>query len=172
MVRFEIDYTFVSQASNFPYTTVFDAVPKYENHGGNIPGVVVHATNGITLPAGTYLFRQLPRVELRGWDNPREVRRHYSSGRVDITNYSVPVGNGSLRRHVWWRWTGEAGHATERVDGDVVWPMARPSVFTFASAKTIKAHTPNWNDDVASKSQDPPKTTRNSLLFKGMIERL
>lgn len=129
VVRVEIARgSILSQESEYPWTTVWDPVQTYRDHGGNIPSVVVHANNGITLPAGTYLFRQLL-PKLGTLTSPTEA----TSGFVVHPQY---------RRDGWWRWTGDGGHATERLDGDVVWPMVHPGVFTFASTTTIKIHKP------------------------------
>lgn len=161
-------YTFVSQASKSPYTTTFRySAPTYSDHGGNIPGVVVHASNGVTLPAGTYLFRQLPVGDTYGRNG-----RHTSS--LTRENPYIAHMMGSSAHYLmdcWWRWTGEAGHATERVDGDVVWPMIRPAVFTFESTTTVKIHRP---DSVyKDKYQAPPtEFAYPNLRFGGMIERL
>ena len=123
-------------------TVTYRVTTTYVDRGGAIPGVVVHGIDGVTLPAGTYLFQ--------GLDNESRAS---------------------------WRWTGAAGHATGRHEGDVVWPMTRTGVFTFASATTIKAA---WTTVSSS-----PRTHRPGLYSRvplvgsiehwgggGIIERL
>ena len=170
-------YSFTSQESAYPHWTTWSySAPTYTDQGGNIPGVVVHASNGITLPAGTYLFRQV-------------VPDDFSSSlEANIRGR----GQWSYQKHSWWRWTGDAGHATERVDGDVVWPMIRPGIFTFASPKIIKIYRPNVKVKSPCGNQDQiaaeggcyrngkfvlpqPQTTNPPLpndKFTGIIERL
>ena len=161
-------YTFVSQASKSPYTTTFNySAPTYSDHGGNIPGVVVHASNGITLPAGTYLLRQLPVGDSYG-----NSSKHTPSLTREFPHVTHTIGSsGHYLMDCWWRWTGEAGHATERVDGDVVWPMIRPGVFTFESTTTVKIHRPDYvyESDFRVPSTEYPYP---NLRFGGMIERL
>lgn len=154
VVHFEIAGSIRSQDSEYPWNTTYDSVPTYRDHGGNIPGVVVHTSNGITLPAGTYLFQSLP-----SWGSdpsPTDKRRGGGSAGYNSTS--------------WWRWTGEAGHATERLNGDVVWRMVRPGVFTFASTTTIKVHMPLG--DRHGVNEPPQQTSSIVTRFSGIIERL
>ena len=106
--------------------------PTYVDRGGSIPGVVVNASNGVTLPPGTYLFR-LP-LKMKGAGEYQNTER----GGVGAGAPASVVS--SNFRWISWRWTGAAGHATERLEGDVVWPMQDVGVFTFTSATTIKGY--------------------------------
>ena len=162
-------YSFFSQESDPPYLTIWKyTAPTYSDHGGNIPGVVVHASNGVTLPAGSYLFRPTTAYSA-------ELKTLRAGSGVGIGSGDVSV---SCRR-CWWRWSGEAGHATGRVDGDVVWPMIRPAVFTFASPTTIKTHMPDFEargpgpcrgDHCRPSTTNPP--VGDSYSIRGIIERL
>lgn len=142
VVRFDVSSTLVSVTTK-PPLTIWRPAPTYRDHGGNIPGVAVHNTNGATLPAGTYLFRMLPGI----------VNYPLSTIETRDMGGTVAWRDPRYEAYNWWRWTGETGHATEqisgdgtteRIGGDVVWRMANPGVFTFASTTTIKLHRPNW----------------------------
>ena len=155
-------YTFFSQESEPPYLTTWKyTAPTYSDHGGNIPGVVVHASNGITLPAGTYLFGPT------------------TSGLPNLNNGNRG-SNGDISKtclNCWWRWSGEAGHATERVEGDVIWPIIRPAVFTFTSSTTIKTYLTDSQAKGCTLRNDhcrPSTTDAPNKLYKiwGIIERL
>ena len=117
----------------YPHVTT-----TYVDRGGTIPGVVVHSIDGITLPAGTYLFRGL------------------GDGNSDLS----------------WRWTGAAGHATGRYEGDVVWPMTKIGVFTFASSTIIKAVWVEPSVSTIARHQWVRGDDSKQLTANGMIERL
>ena len=140
VVRIDMNRTLLSSDKS-TWTTTWNPVATYSDHGGNIPGVVVHASNGVTLPAGTYQFR--PEVTQGGSINspPDPYPRN---SRYGGSWYGGGTRAASELGRYWWRWAGEGGHATGRVGGDVAWPMNLPAVFTFASATTIKVHEPNY----------------------------
>ena len=170
VVRVDVSHTLVG-SDRSKVMTKWSPVSTYQDHGGSIPGVVVHASNGITLPAGTYLFRT--DVYAGSLESPPDTMTGNGTSGARPANV-VPSAPRSVA-YSWWRWTGEGGHATGRVGGDVVWPMNRLAVFTFASATTIKVHTPNWEIRNGNLYQDvvvDGKSVSPSRQFSAIVERL